>query len=95
MCVCVCAYVCVCVVLYLTYYLVFNVLSCPGRILCILEKPLTYDVCTSNPCENTGTCTLRDGNYKCTCPAIYSGQQCESMNLYIHYYCITFVLPAL
>ena len=72
--------------------LVFNVLCCISLILCICFKNSTDDICTSNPCENSGTCELRDGYYKCRCPPTYTGERCESMAICIHYYCITFVL---
>ena len=38
----------------------------------------TIDECSSNPCENNGTCADDIGGYTCTCLAGYTGSSCES-----------------
>uniref|UniRef100_A0A8D2J5L2 Coagulation factor IX n=1 Tax=Varanus komodoensis TaxID=61221 RepID=A0A8D2J5L2_VARKO len=38
---------------------------------------LDGDQCTSNPCQNGGTCKDDISNYVCWCPAGYEGRNCE------------------
>ncbi|KAK0398713.1 hypothetical protein QR680_002721 [Steinernema hermaphroditum] len=35
------------------------------------------DLCFSSPCQNNGTCTSLENDYKCDCPREYTGQNCE------------------
>ena len=35
------------------------------------------DECSSNPCQNGGTCTDEIANFTCTCPLEYTGRHCE------------------
>jgi len=36
------------------------------------------NACDSNPCQNDGTCEdIGNGNYKCECPGVYGGDNCE------------------
>ena len=35
------------------------------------------DECSSNPCQNGGTCTDEIANFTCTCPLGYTGRHCE------------------
>ena len=35
------------------------------------------DECSSNPCQNGGTCTDEIANFTCTCPLEYAGRYCE------------------
>merc|ERR1711962_1906774 len=37
----------------------------------------TYDPCNPNPCQNNGTCSAVDGNYKCECTAGFTGEKCD------------------
>lgn len=32
------------------------------------------NLCYSSPCENNGTCKIREGGYTCVCPESYSGE---------------------
>ena len=36
------------------------------------------DECSSNPCENGGTCTDAVNMYTCSCPAGFNGSNCET-----------------
>jgi hypothetical protein len=38
----------------------------------------TFDECTSNPCQNGGTCVDSINSYTCTCASGYSGTLCET-----------------
>lgn len=38
---------------------------------------LSNDNCTSNPCQNGGTCTTTFGGYMCRCPETWTGSNCE------------------
>ena len=35
-------------------------------------------VCSPNPCQNGGICSAEAGTYTCTCPATYTGRNCET-----------------
>ena len=35
------------------------------------------DECQTNPCLNGGSCTNKHGDYECTCPAEFTGKNCE------------------
>ncbi|XP_044754021.1 protocadherin-like wing polarity protein stan isoform X2 [Coccinella septempunctata] len=35
------------------------------------------NLCYSSPCQNNGTCKIREGGYTCVCPTNYSGKNCE------------------
>ena len=39
------------------------------------------DPCHSNPCLNGGACSSSGGNYNCSCPIGYSGDDCETGEL--------------
>ena len=79
-------YIHVCISVYKYIIYIYN---------CNTNTAVTDSVCTSNPCENSGTCVLQDVYYKCICPPSYTGKRCESMNICIHYYYSTFVLARL
>lgn len=36
------------------------------------------DLCYSDPCKNGGTCTRREGGYRCLCTDDYTGDACET-----------------
>ncbi|XP_078420828.1 factor VII-activating protease-like [Cetorhinus maximus] len=38
------------------------------------------DNCNPNPCTNRGTCELTENGYKCHCPKLYNGTNCEIEN---------------
>ena len=38
---------------------------------------LDVDECSSNPCENGGTCTVSIDEYSCQCVEGYIGANCE------------------
>ena len=35
------------------------------------------DYCRDNPCKNNGTCSNTGGNFTCSCPSAYKGDQCQ------------------
>ena len=35
------------------------------------------DLCDPNPCANNGTCTKHNETYTCTCPANFTGKNCD------------------
>ncbi|XP_020894852.1 adhesive plaque matrix protein 2-like [Exaiptasia diaphana] len=41
------------------------------------------DMCSPNPCQNGGICTVKDGgtNYSCTCLVDITGRNCELQHL--------------
>ncbi|XP_068009825.1 LOW QUALITY PROTEIN: protein eyes shut homolog [Melanerpes formicivorus] len=43
----------------------------------------SFDVCSTNPCRNKGSCTARPelpgGAYECRCPPMFSGQNCTEI----------------
>ena len=41
---------------------------------------LAEDFCSSNPCANSGTCSLTGNSYTCTCTSQYTGQNCTEGN---------------
>ena len=50
----------------------------------IVVMGLTYlflelDECSSSPCQNNGTCFSDLDNYRCECPAGFTGQNCEGL----------------
>ena len=49
------------------------VASISGSNLCKLSP------CSPSPCQNGGTCSLRDviGGYECTCQSGYTGKNCS------------------
>jgi len=43
-----------------------------------VESSSSSDACDPNPCQNDGTCQdIGNGNYKCECPGVYGGDNCE------------------
>ena len=48
------------------------------RLLCLLVSFWLDTLCTKRPCLNGGTCTQIPNYYTCTCPAGYTGRNCES-----------------
>ena len=44
---------------------------------------LTASKCSSNPCLNNGTCIENEWNsYKCTCPIMFNGTNCENLGFF-------------
>lgn len=45
----------------------------------ILKLSFFKDLCLSNPCQNSGTCTynLLHDSYKCSCKKGFGGHKCE------------------
>ncbi len=50
--------------------------------------------CNSSPCQNGGVCNpLASGGYYCSCPAGWTGVNCQTCNFkYVNYILITFSL---
>ena len=45
------------------------------------------DECTVNPCQNGGTCSVKEeGGYSCSCPLFYTGLNCEGNNNHYNNY---------
>ena len=42
------------------------------------SQVIDIDECSSNPCENGGTCIDGDNLYMCDCPTGFNGGNCES-----------------
>ena len=52
--------------------ILFNFLK--WNIFCFLD----YNECSSSPCQNSGTCVDKVGDYSCTCLNGYTGKNCET-----------------
>ena len=39
---------------------------------------ISDDPCYQKPCFNSGTCTPMGSSYSCSCPAYFSGRNCEN-----------------
>ena len=52
----------------------------------LFSQLIDIDECSSNPCENGGTCIDGDNWYMCDCPTGFNGGNCESKFLVILYY---------
>ena len=49
-----------------------------GEMLGFIESGSSSNACSPNPCQNDGACEdIGDGNYKCECPGVYGGDNCE------------------
>ena len=47
-----------------------------------VESSSSSGACDPNPCQNDGTCEdIGNGNYKCECPGVYGGDNCEKGKL--------------
>ena len=52
----------------------------------LFSKLTDIDECSSNPCENGGTCIDAVNMYTCSCAAGFNGTNCETSKfLVIHY----------
>ena len=50
--------------------------------------------CSSNPCNNGGTCTEFEADYRCSCTTGYTGSQCQNWSGYLRVYaCYATNLP--
>ena len=49
----------------------------------MLTNVVDIDLCASNPCVDTAICEDRETWYKCTCKPGYTGEHCQSQNLFI------------
>ncbi len=47
--------------------------------------------CESNPCLNGGDCTDQVNGYNCSCPAEYTGERCQTSNMWEYSFWITMV----
>ena len=48
---------------------------------------LDIDECSSQPCENDGTCNDEVNGYSCTCKAGYNGKTCSDSKYHLVIYC--------
>jgi len=49
-----------------------------GEMLGFIASSSSSNPCHPNPCQNDGTCEdIGSGNYKCECPGVYGGDNCE------------------
>jgi hypothetical protein len=63
-------------------------LSWPGAFL-FTEHVLFYldiDECASSPCKNGGTCTNNQNQFTCACMAGWTGEDCDTGNMFSYYY---------
>ena len=75
-------------VYHLSSLLFISILWIEIRLLFFLFSVM--DHCHDSPCQNNGTCHNNSKNYTCTCPAEFTGQNCEgvsSSNLYLSEIC--------
>ena len=53
-----------------------------------LKQPSLYsfftDLCSTNPCQNGGSCYSDQGGYVCECKSGFSGQNCQIGNVKLH-----------
>lgn len=45
----------------------------------IFEGIVSDDTCLSQPCHNSGTCSITWNDFMCECPLGYKGKQCQEM----------------
>lgn len=51
-----------------------------------IESSSPSGACDPNPCQNDGTCEdIGNGNYKCECPGVYGGDNCEKGKAFVVY----------
>ncbi len=43
-----------------------------------LQGGANGSICSPNPCQNSGNCTVNGDDYKCDCPTGYSGKNCTT-----------------
>ena len=44
---------------------------------------LDIDECTSEPCQNGGTCIAENNTYKCMCATGFNGQNCDNGKFFL------------
>ena len=51
--------------------------------LSLFSKTILADIdeCTSNPCQNGGSCNDQINSYTCNCVDGYDGENCETGNI--------------
>ena len=50
-------------------------LDCIEYVVCL---PIDIDDCSTNPCQNGGTCADGVNEYTCTCVTGYNGDNCQT-----------------
>ena len=60
-----------------SWYALAHMFSVLIRILLFRFISLDVDECQTNPCLNGASCTNKHGDYECTCPAGFTGKNCE------------------